>query len=83
MPDESNPQEPEIVGPSPAPVTTMVGSADGPTGPLVVVQFASVTGMSVYFLPGDVALQFASNIRSAAQTGPKLVTAPPGFVVPR
>ncbi len=75
--------EPQIVGPQPVPVTTMVGNADGPMGPLVVLRFSSYTGDSVYFLPRDVALEFASNVRKAANTGPKLLAAPAGFVVPR
>ena len=81
--DEQLPQEPQIVQPQPVPVTTMVGSVDLPTGPAVALQFHSPTGVSIYFLPRDAALEFASNVRAAAQTGPRLVAAPAGFQVPR
>ena len=81
--DESPVAEPQIVQPQPMPVTTMVGSVDLPTGPAVVVRFASVNGESIYFLPRDAALEFAANVRAAAQTGPRLVAPPAGFQVPR
>jgi hypothetical protein len=83
MADEAQPQEPQIVQPQPMPVTTMVGTADTTNGPVVVLKFASVNGEMTYFLPNEVALELAGNIADAAQPGPRLVAAPPGFVVPR
>lgn len=83
-PDQPAEQQVQIVQPQPIPVTTGVGSASLPDGsPLVAVSFASFTGQSVYFLDRDQAIEFASNIRRAAQTGPKLVAPPAGFQVPR
>jgi hypothetical protein len=85
---EQQPVEQEVeVGPAPVPVSANAQAIPLPDGtPAVMVSFTSYNGVGVYFLPRDGALEFASMIRKAAQTGPQGIVVPKGaggLVVPR
>lgn len=81
MVEEQEPQQ-QVVPPQPVPVTVNVQAVDLPQGPSVVLQLASVNGVGVYFLSRDAALEVASAIKKAAQTGSKLTVAKSPLIVP-
>lgn len=57
-----------------------IGTGNGPEGPFVLVDVKCNAGGIRLPFNRDAALQFSSEIRKAAQTGPKLQIAQPGQV---
>ena len=73
----------EQVQPMPVPTQFSIMPIAMPDGvPATAVQISSSTGVAVYFISRETALELASLLRKSAQTGPQLITPDSGLVMP-
>lgn len=73
----------QSIQPTPVPTQLSIGTAEAGDGrEWVMLHFTTASGVGVYFLDRDTALNAAAEIRKHAKEGPKLVTPPSGLVLP-